>query len=67
MGTCVHGGNRSFASAFATPVTPILQDAKPAGTLHIRSANQALAYLRLDRREGLTAGAAKIILPPDIS
>lgn len=51
----------------AAPGTPILQDGKPAGTLHTRSGNQALAYLRLDRREGLTAGAAKIILPPDIS
>lgn len=51
----------------AAPGTPILQDGKPAGTLHTRAGDRALAYLRLDRREGLTAGQAKIIFSPDIS
>ena len=51
----------------AAPGTPILQDGKPAGTLFTRAGDRALAWLRLDRTEGLTAGGAKIMLPPDIS
>lgn len=47
--------------------TLIEQDGKPVGTLHTRNADRGLAYLRLDRADNLTAGAARIILSPDIS
>jgi folate-binding protein YgfZ len=40
--------------------TPILQGDKPAGTLFTQSGGRAIAYLRFDRSEGLTAGSAKI-------
>jgi tRNA-modifying protein YgfZ len=42
--------------------TPILQGDKPAGTLFTQSHGRAIAYLRFDRTEGLTAGTAKIHL-----
>ncbi|MEE2946269.1 MAG: folate-binding protein [Pseudomonadota bacterium] len=46
----------------AEPGTPITADGKPAGTLHSRSGNQALAYLRFDRAGGeLKAGDATVI------
>ncbi len=51
----------------AAPGTPIMQDGKPAGMLCTRAGNRALAWLRLERTENLTAGDAKIILSPDIS
>ena len=51
----------------ASPGTPIEQDGKPAGTLFTRAGDRALAWVRFDRTEDLTAGAAKIILSPDIS
>jgi tRNA-modifying protein YgfZ len=44
----------------APPGTPILQGEKPAGTLFTQSGGRAIAYLRFDRSEGLTAGSAKI-------
>ncbi|MGV8952207.1 MAG: YgfZ/GcvT domain-containing protein [Cypionkella sp.] len=40
--------------------TPIVQGDKPAGTLFTQSGNRAIAYLRFDRNENLTAGSAKI-------
>lgn len=40
--------------------TAILQGEKPAGVLFTQSGGQAIAYLRFDRTEGLTAGSAKI-------
>lgn len=42
--------------------TPILQGDKPAGTLFTQSQGRAIAYLRFDRSENLTAGSAKISL-----
>ena len=49
----------------AAPGTPITQDGKPTGILHSRSGNRALAWLRLDRDNGLAAGAATVtLLPP---
>lgn len=47
--------------------TPIVQGDKPAGTLFTRAGDQAIAYLRFDRNEGLTAGTARILVSPDIS
>jgi folate-binding protein YgfZ len=45
----------------AAPVgTPILQGDKPAGTLFTQSGGLAIAWLRFDRTEGLTAGSARI-------
>lgn len=50
--------------AGAAPVgTPILQGDKPAGTLFTQSHGRAMAYLRFDRSENLTAGSAEISLP----
>lgn len=46
----------------APPGTPILQGDKPAGTLFTQSQGRAIAYLRFDRAEHLTAGTAKISL-----
>ncbi|WP_426031557.1 YgfZ/GcvT domain-containing protein [Cypionkella sp. TWP1-2-1b2] len=46
----------------APPGTPILQGDKPAGTLFTQSQGRAIAYLRFDRTENLTAGTAKIAL-----
>ena len=40
--------------------TPILQGDKPAGTLFTQSGGLAIAYLRFDRTEGLTAGEARL-------
>ena len=40
---------------------PILQGEKPAGALGSISGDRALAWLRFDRTEGLTAGAARVI------
>ena len=40
--------------------TEILAGDKPAGMLFTQSGGQAIAYLRFDRTEGLTAGSAKI-------
>lgn len=51
----------------AAPGTAIDQDGKPAGTLFTRSGDHALAYLRLDRAEGLTAGGASLQIETDIS
>ena len=42
--------------------TPIVQGEKPTGTLFTQSGNRAIAYLRFDRAENLTAGTAKISL-----
>ena len=47
----------------APPGTPILQGQKPAGTLFTHSQGRAIAYLRFDRTEDLTADSAKISLP----
>jgi tRNA-modifying protein YgfZ len=45
----------------AAPVgTAILQGEKVAGTLFTQSGGRAIAYLRFDRVEGLSAGSAKI-------
>jgi folate-binding protein YgfZ len=41
--------------------TPILQGDKPAGTLFTQSHGRAIAYLRFDRTENLTAGSARIL------
>ena len=46
----------------APPGTPILQGDKPAGTLFTQSQGRAIAYLRFDRTENLTADNAKISL-----
>ncbi len=47
----------------AVPGTPILAGGKEAGTLHTRSADRALAWLRLDRAEApMTADTARIVL-----
>ena len=40
--------------------TEILSSGKPAGTLFTQSGGQALAYLRFDRTENLTAGSATL-------
>ena len=40
--------------------TPILQGEKPAGVLFTQSGDHAIAYLRFDRNEGLTAGSTII-------
>jgi hypothetical protein len=46
----------------AEPGTPITANGKPAGTLHSRAGDQALAYLRFNRAEGeLKAGDATVI------
>lgn len=41
--------------------TAILQGDKPAGTLFTQSGGRAIAYLRFDRSENLTAGTARIL------
>lgn len=48
----------------APPGTPILQGDKPAGTLFTQSGGRAIAYLRFDRSDGLTAGTARILPDP---
>ena len=40
--------------------TPIMQGDKPAGTLFTQSGGKAIAYLRFDRQDNLTAGSARI-------
>ena len=40
--------------------TPIMAAGKPAGTLFTQSGGHAIAYLRFDRTEGLTAGDAAV-------
>lgn len=42
--------------------TPIMQGEKVAGTLFTQSGGKAIAYLRFDRIEGLTAGSARIFV-----
>lgn len=45
----------------AEPGTPITSDGKPVGTLHSRSGDKALAYLRFDRAKGeMMAGDATV-------
>lgn len=44
----------------AAPGTPILQGEKPAGRLGTVSGDRALAWLRHDRTEGLSAGTASV-------
>ena len=45
----------------AAPVgTPIIAAGKPAGSLFTQSGGFGIAYLRLDRVEGLTAGDATV-------
>lgn len=51
----------------APPGTPILSNDKDAGTLFTISGPRAIAYLRFDRCENLTAGDAKITLAPGAS
>ncbi len=47
----------------AEPGTEITADGKPAGTLHTRSGDRAIAYLRFDRAEGdMQAGEATVRL-----
>jgi len=45
----------------AAPGTPILQGDRPAGMLHSVAGNRAMAWLRFDRTEGLTAGTATVL------
>lgn len=48
-------------SGDATPGTSITADGKPAGTLHTRAGDHALAYLRFNRAEGeMIAGDATL-------
>lgn len=42
--------------------TAIMAGDKPAGSVFTQSGGQAIAYLRFDRREGLTAAGATIVL-----
>lgn len=47
----------------AEPGTEIIADGKPAGTLHSRAGDRALAYLRFDRASGeMSAGEARVTL-----
>ena len=49
----------------AEPGTEITADGKPVGTLHSRSGDTALAYLRFDRAKGeMEAGSAKVTRKP---
>jgi hypothetical protein len=45
---------------------PIMVGDKPGGTLFTQSGGKALAYLRFDRVDGLTADAAEITLPSPV-
>ena len=48
----------------AVPGAEILADDKPAGTLHTRAGDRAIAFLRFDRAEGqMRAEDARIIWP----
>ncbi len=57
------GLTKVTVSGPADPGTEITSDGKPSGTLHTRSGNQAIAYLRFDRTENMQAGQAKVTLP----
>ena len=47
----------------AQPGTPITADGRPAGTLHTRAGDRAIAYLRFDRAQGpMMAGDAAVRL-----
>ncbi len=47
----------------AQPGTPITADGRPAGTLHTRAGDRAIAYLRFDRAQGpMMAGDATVRL-----
>lgn len=56
------GLTRVTLEGAADPGTPILTaDGRPAGTLHTRSGDAGIAYLRFDRAEGeLYAGTARV-------
>lgn len=56
------GLSRVTLEGAADPGTPILTaDGRPAGTLHTRSGDAGIAYLRFDRAEGeLYAGTARV-------
>ena len=56
------GLTRVTLEGAADPGTPILTaDGRPAGTLHTRSGDAGIAYLRFDRAEGeLCAGTARV-------
>lgn len=57
---------RVAISGDAEPGAEITADGKPAGTLHTRSGDRALAHLRFDRAEGvMQAGAAQVTLLHD--
>lgn len=50
-------------SGTASAGDPITRDGKPVGTLHTRSGDRAIAYLRFDRAgDGMAAGAATVAL-----
>lgn len=52
---------RVQVSGNAKPGDPITADGKPVGTLHTRSGDKALAYLRFDRADGaMQAGTATV-------
>lgn len=48
----------------AAPGTEIMAGGKLAGRILTRAGDRALAYLRFDRTEGMTAGAARVTLAP---
>jgi len=53
---------RVSVSGPAEAGTPITAEGKPAGTLHTRAGDEALAYLRFDRAEGpMEAGGAVVL------
>ncbi|MCB1400130.1 MAG: tRNA-modifying protein YgfZ, partial [Rhodobacteraceae bacterium] len=56
------GLTRVTLEGAADPGTPIqTADGRPAGTLHTRSGDAGIAYLRFDRAEGeLCAGTARV-------
>lgn len=47
-------------SGHAPPGTPVLSGDKEAGVLFTQSGGKAIAYLRFDRMEDMTAGAARL-------
>lgn len=58
------GLTRVELSGEARPGTEITAEGKPAGILHTRSGDQALAYLRFDRAKGpMRAGDATVTWP----
>ena len=56
------GLTRVSVTGPAEPGTDITSDGKPAGTLHTRSGNHAIAWLRFDRTTHMQAGQAKLTL-----